>query len=76
METQKLFSMVMEALQKYQYPLTATNITVLLQKEHNVILPTGSIYTILYSIPELFAKIVTTNTIYPPLWIRKNYLEQ
>ncbi|QST87057.1 pI73R [African swine fever virus] len=72
METQKLISMVKEALEKYQYPLTAKNIKVVIQKEHNVILPTGSINSILYSNPELFEKIDKTNTIYPPLWIRKN----
>ncbi|QST87220.1 pI73R [African swine fever virus] len=72
METQKLISMVKEALEKYQYPLTAKNIKVVIQKEHNVILPTGSINSILYSNSELFEKIDKTNTIYPPLWIRKN----
>nr|7VWV_A Chain A, I73R [African swine fever virus]7VWV_B Chain B, I73R [African swine fever virus] len=72
METQKLISMVKEALEKYQYPLTAKNIKVVIQKEHNVVLPTGSINSILYSNSELFEKIDKTNTIYPPLWIRKN----
>ncbi|QGM12948.2 pI73R [African swine fever virus] len=72
METQKLISMVKEALEKYQYPLTAKNIKVVIQKEYNVVLPTGSINSILYSNSELFEKIDKTNTIYPPLWIRKN----
>ncbi|QST78770.1 pI73R [African swine fever virus] len=72
METQKLISMVKEALEKYQYPLTAKNIKVVIQKEYNVILPTGTINSILYSNSELFEKIDKTNTIYPPLWIRKN----
>ncbi|QID21333.1 pI73R [African swine fever virus] len=72
METQKLISMVKEALEKYQYPLTAKNIKIVIQKEHNVVLPTGSINSILYSNSELFEKIDKTNTIYPPLWIRKN----
>ncbi|QIA61553.1 I73R [African swine fever virus] len=72
METQKLISMVKEALKKYQYPLTAKNIKVVIQKEHNVVLPTGSINSILYSNSKLFEKIDKTNTIYPPLWIRKN----
>ncbi|AAA65368.1 pI73R [African swine fever virus] len=71
METQKLISMVKEALEKYQYPLTAKNIKVVIQKEYNVVLPTGSINSILYSNSELFEKIDKTNTIYPPLWIRK-----
>ncbi|QZK26840.1 putative protein pI73R [African swine fever virus] len=71
METQKLISMVKEALEKYQYPLTAKNIKIVIQKEHNVVLPTGSINSILYSNSELFEKIDKTNTIYPPLWIRK-----
>lgn len=63
--------MVKEALEKYQYPLTAKNIKVVIQKEYNVVLPTGSINSILYSNSELFEKIDKTNTIYPPLWIRK-----
>lgn len=65
METQKLISMVKEALEKYQYPLTAKNIKVVIQKEYNVVLPTGSINSILYSNSELFEKIDKTNTIYP-----------
>ncbi|WRY69415.1 pI73R [African swine fever virus] len=72
METQKLVSMISEALEKYQYPLSAKNIKAVIQKEHNVILPVGSINSILYSYTELFEKIDKTNTIYPPLWIRKN----
>ncbi|AJL34315.1 pI73R [African swine fever virus] len=71
METQKLVSMVKEALDKYSYPLTAKNIKAVIQKEYKVVLPTGSINSILYSNTELFEKVDKTNTIYPPLWIRK-----
>ncbi|WEG42334.1 BA71V-I73R (k10R) [African swine fever virus] len=72
METQKLISMIKEALEQYQYPLTAKNIKAVIQKEHKIILPTGSINSILYSYTELFEKVDKTNTIYPPLWMRKN----
>ncbi|QXP49921.1 BA71V-I73R (k10R) [African swine fever virus] len=68
METQKLVSMVKEALDKYSYPLTAKAV---IQKEYKIVLPTGSINSILYSNTELFEKVDKTNTIYPPLWMRK-----
>lgn len=67
METQKLISMVKEALEKYQYPLTAKNIKVVIQKEHNVVLPTGSINSILYSNSELLRRLIRQIPFIPAL---------